>query len=313
MTRPDTRPLDTGRNDMHTLRFPGRNGDTMSTAITSHLTSLRLRGLSPAYIGARRRVLRDLTAALPVPLLDATPGMLAEWRAAMTHTPAVVCGYCSHARGFYAWATRTGLIPASPAADIPVPRKPRRLPRPISERDLATALDAAPPVIRAWIVLAAWCGLRCKEIAYLKAENIHLTASTPYILVSAESTKGGQREHVVELCDFAAAELAAAGIPARGWAFRRADGRHGPNQPHRVSQAVNGFLRDCGIRATAHQGRHRFATEALRHTNLRVVQELLGHADISSTAIYTEVSSESRLAAVRALPIPAAGRLRKAS
>ena len=56
---------------------------------------------------------------------------------------------------------------------------------------LLSALDSAPPRIRLWLVLAAWCGLRAREIALLRAESIRLDAEPPFLIVSSESAKGG--------------------------------------------------------------------------------------------------------------------------
>ena len=260
------------------------------------------KGRAPTYIYSRKLHIRRLAAALPVPLLDATRAHILTWRAAMPHTAGGVCGYVSHARQFYAWALTQGLIDNNPADSIPVPRKPRRLPRPIAETDLMAALEAAPPRIRMWIVLAAWCGLRACEIAYLRAECIRLGDGV--LLVAADATKG-HREHAIPLCDFAAAELAAAGLPIRGWTFRRADGQRGPNKPWRVSQLANEYLHDCGIAASLHQLRHRFGSQTYRGTHdLRAVQEMMGHSSPVTTAGYAELHNESAIAAVAALPVP---------
>ena len=52
------------------------------------------------------------------------------------------------------------------------------------------ALQLAPPRIRPWLVLAAWCGLRAKEIALLRAESVMTSARPPVLLVTAEATQG---------------------------------------------------------------------------------------------------------------------------
>jgi site-specific recombinase XerC len=285
--------------------LPRRKGGTVDDDVTRYLAHLRLQGLSPGTIYARKRLLIRLQLALPVPLNRATPQMLENWRASLEHTPAVIAGYVSHARCYYSWAVTQGLCPANPAAAVPVPRKPRRLPRPITEADLMAAIVAAPARIRAWLILAGWCGLRAKEIALLRAENLALRASPPAVHITWDATKGNG-ERLVVLCPWAAAELAAAGLPSSGWAFRRADGRPGPNKPHRVSQAANEFLHEHGIAATLHQLRHRFGTQLLRTSggNLREVQEALGHQSITSTTIYTLVETSSLAAAVAALPVP---------
>jgi len=276
----------------------------MDPVITRHLAWLALRGLAPSHIYTRKRHLIRLAAALPVPLLKATPAMLLDWRAAMTMTPAAVCGHVSHARCFYEWAVKEHLITENPATELPVPRLPRRLPRPMLDADLFDAVGHAPARIRLWLVLTAWTGLRVCEIAWLRAENIRLRDAVPHILVAYDATKGG-REHAVPLCPFAVSELAAARLPVTGWAFPRADGKSGPNAPHRVSKLINDYLHGLGLSATAHMGRHRYATELLPWTNLRVVQETLGHASPATTALYTLVRPADGAPAVAHLPVPA--------
>jgi integrase len=264
--------------------------------------------LSAGTIYGRRRALTRLAAQLPCPIDQADATMLAAWRAGMTRlTPAVVVNYVGMIRGFYLWLQEEGIRGDNPARRLPVPRKPRRLPRPITEADLRAAIAAAPPRIRPWLILAACAGLRAKEIALLRAENIVLDGGQqPAVFVAWDATKG-TRERFVPLQPWAADELRACGLPSSGYAFRRLDGQRGPNKPHRISQASNAFLREAGILATLHQLRHRYATQLLRSSggNLREVQEALGHASITSTTIYTLVETSSLAASVAALPVPA--------
>jgi integrase len=230
--------------------------------------------------------------------------MLADWRVSLDHhAPGVICGYVSHAAQFYGWAVAQGLAGSNPAALLAVPRRPRRLPRPIPTDDLMAALEGAPRRIRPWMVLGAWAGLRAKEVALLRAECLVL-AGCPVLLVASDATKG-IHERTVPLCDFAVAELRAAGIPRRGWVFGRADGQPGPNAPHTVSHLVNEYLRSLGIPATMHQLRHWFLTEAYQESgDLRLVQELAGHRDPATTAGYTAYSPGRAAEVVNAIPAP---------
>jgi site-specific recombinase XerD len=92
---------------------------------------------------------------------------------------------------------------------------------------------------------------------------------------------------VVPLSPFVLGELAAAGLPGRGWAFLRRDGMPGPNTPATVSHQANQALHAAGIAATLHQLRHRFASQLYRHSrDLRLVQDLLGHVNLATTAGY---------------------------
>jgi integrase/recombinase XerC len=272
--------------------------------LNDHLEHLRQSGYTTTSIYARSRALIRLAAVLPVPLIDADAAMLAAWRAAMTVTDGVIASYVCHAREFYRWAVTAGLRDDNPAAKLPIPRTGRRLPRPVGEPDLMRALALAGPRIRPWLVLAGWCGLRAKEIAYLKRESIMETVMPPVLLVATDATKG-RTERVVPLCAFAVAELAAAGLPASGYAFRRADGRPGCNEPWMISHMCNEHLHGCGISETLHQLRHRFGTMTYRATHdLRAVQELMGHASPVTTAGYAAFDSAGALAAVESLPVP---------
>lgn len=272
--------------------------------VRAHLHHLSMRGLAPATtIYTRGNVLHRLEAVLqPVPLLAATAADLAAWRASLTQAPSTIAGYISHVKSFYAWALAAGLITADPAAAIPVPKTPRRLPRPISEDALMHALECAPLRIRAWLVLAGWCGLRAKEIALLRGENIRLYDDSPVLLVASDATKG-IRERVIPLSPFVTAELTAAGLRVRGLVFRKMNGQ--PMPPWLVSKLANQHLHDCGIPDTLHSLRHRFLTMAYRGSHdLRLVMELAGHQSPTSTAGYTLLDPTEAVAAVNGLPVP---------
>lgn len=273
-----------------------------NAAVTAHIEWMRQRGLSPTYITARRRILTHLHGHLSKPLLRASAQDLSRWRAQLTVSPATVVHAVSHVREFYGWAAAAKLIPSSPAVGIPVPKIGRGIPRPVSEMRIAAALAGAPPRIKPWLELAGWCGSRAQEIARLRVEDIRLDAA--HLIVSAYAGKGG-RMRVVPLADFILAEIPSWNLPARGWAFPRFDGKSGPNAPWVVSQLANAYLHEQGIPDTLHAWRHRFATMALHGgANLRTVQELLGHANPATTAIYTAyIQAEGRVA-VNTIPLP---------
>jgi integrase len=241
-------------------------------------------------------------------LLVATAADLAAWRASLAAGPGAIADAVSHARGFYAWAAATGLRPDNPAAAIPLPSRPRRLPRPVAEDDLAAALACASERVRPWLVLAAGAGLRAKEIALLRRENVHDTARPRAILIAADATKG-HAERVVPMSAWVWAELQRAGLPASGWMFRRHDGRPGPNAPWLISQLAGRCFRAAGSSATLHMCRHRLLSLLYQQTrDLRLVQEVAGHASPRTTAGYTALDAGAAAAAVEALPVP--GRLR---
>ena len=292
-----------------TTTRPSRGDTTHATdtdPVTAHLTHLTQSGLSAGTIYGRRRCLARLAGFLPVPVLQADAADILAWRATLDGLSAgTIYNYCTHARQFYAWAARRGLLHGEDPADgLPVPRRPERTPRPISEADLAEAVTAAPRRIRLWLVLAAWCGLRACEIARLRCENIDL--ANQVLIVASDATKG-RRERVIPLCDYVIEQVAAARLAPRGWAFTRRDHQSGPVPPWMVSKLANKHLARCGISATLHQLRHRFGTQAYRTTrDILGVRELMGHQSITTTTLYTLADKPAQVAIVQALPVPAA-------
>jgi len=111
--------------------------------------------------------------------------------------------------------------------------------------------------------------------------------------------KGGN-ERMLPLHPDVFAALVALPMPRVGWVFLRPRG--GPYGPVRVSQDFNLFLRSAGVNATAHQCRHWFASTLYSRTrDLWIVQEMLGHANITTTAIYTAFDQRAAGEGVRML------------
>lgn len=275
--------------------------------IRGYLEFAEQSGLAVTTRYCRGLSLARLAAWLPVPLAEATPAMLARWRAGMQRrlNEQTILNYVTDARRFYAWLIDEGLAGGpNPAARIPVPRRRRRLPRPIRTEDLMHAITVAPDPLRCWLVLAAFAGLRCKEIALLRRECVLDTLRDPCLLIASEATKGGH-EHIVPMAPFVVAELARAGMPGAGWMFARADRAPGPNAPHTVSARVSRHLRECGIAATCHQLRSWFGTQAYAvDHDLIAVANMMGHRDLESTRGYALVSQARAASIVAALPVP---------
>ena len=278
----------------------------LASVLNAHVADMRLRDLSPLTITDRRAVIYRLARWLhPVSVLDASSADIAAWRASLTVGSKAVLTYAGHVREFYRFAVDAGYLDASPATSLRLPRPSRRLPRPVAEDDLTAALQCASPRVRPWLVLAGWAGFRACEIAYLRRENVIDTGPSPVLLVAEDATKG-RRERIVEMSPFVLEELRLAGLPARGWVFRRCDGQRGPNMPWLVSRLANITLRDAGSAATLHMCRHRFLTQVYQQTrDIRLVQELAGHASSRTTDGYAGYSRAGAAEAVASLPVPA--------
>lgn len=274
--------------------------------IEEHIKRLKIERKAPNTIRKRRQTLVRLSRHLPVPLLEAEEDQLLAWLEELSDlAPATVGGYLSQVREFYAWCVRTRRLRASPAADLPGPRRPRRLPRPIDYDDLVRAVTSATGDLRAQLVLAAWAGLRACEIALLRTEFVVLTGKHPHVFIASDATKG-RNERTVPLCPFAIAELQAYRPPSGEWFFGRPDGEAGHMSPWRVSQRVSKYLHELGIRATAHMCRHWFGTEYYEASgrDLRATQEVMGHLSPETTALYTKVRPTRAAAAAGRMPAP---------
>lgn len=262
--------------------------------IEGYLAHLRLRNLRPSTIEQRRRALHRLARTLGHPALYTTERQLARWYDGLNIAPEGRATELSHVRSFYQWALSEELIDVDPSRRLIRPRLQRRIPRPISERDLARALDLAPERIRPWLYLAAYEGLRACEIANLRREDILDTADPPMIVIT--EGKGG-KQRIIPLSPMVLEALAP--MPSRGWVFLRCDGKPGPNAPWLVSQAANRVLHKVNAHATLHTLRHRFATRIYHATkDLRLTQELLGHASPTTTAAYAAHSPSAAIDAV---------------
>lgn len=239
-------------------------------------------------------ILRRVEGHLGVPLLGASRVELeAWWDARLEEVSARSASIeLANVRAWYQWAVTFEHRADDPTGRIRRPRYQRCLPRPIPEPDLVLALDHAPERVRPMLLLAAYAGLRACEIAGLRGE--HLSDEAVFVA----DGKGG-RQRIVPMHPKVAAEL----VPARsGWVFPHLDGRAGPVRPHRVSHLCNGYLHAIGLPQTLHQLRHRFGTETYRAcSDIRVVQELMGHADPATTAGYAAHSVARAAEAVRNL------------
>jgi integrase/recombinase XerC len=260
----------------------------------------QVRGLSSNTVRVRLDFLHRLSEFTGLPLRDLEPGHLLRFeriaiagRAAESRR-----AYVCHIRAFYRWAVTTGLVQHDPSEVLTIPAVPRHLPRPIDEDDLAIAIDAARPKMRAMLTLAGWAGLRCIEIAGLDWSDFRREPDgSAYIHVRNGK---GRKERTVEVGQTVVRALQAYGPKRRGPIFLGQDGRQ--IDPKSVSSSVNRFLRLNGIEATMHQLRHRYGTQMFRVSrDLRMVQEQLGHASPTTTAIYTRPSPESAARAVREL------------
>jgi site-specific recombinase XerD len=279
--------------------------------LAEHASVMALQELSPGTVQLRMSVLRSLARFVsPTPLLEVTERDLNGYQRALlggVNGGAALRAesrrsYVCQLRVFYGWALDEGLIDKDPSRVLIIPKVPRGKPHPISEADLQRALAEAPPMVRVWLVLAAGAGLRAMEVAGLRREDIQDRAGTPHLVVRGK----GSKTRIVPLSGWVLAELQSYGLPASGPLFW--GGRTGaPVTAHAVSETTNRFLHRIGMPATIHKCRHRFATRLHRATrDIRLTQEMLGHVNLSTTAVYVDFDRDEAAVAIEGLTVGAA-------
>jgi integrase/recombinase XerD len=250
--------------------------------IDDFLRAAARRGLRPTYLRDVEETLRRYEREVGL-LEHATGDDIERWLDVRSER----CGngslavQVSHLSSFYRWAERHDRLAGSnPMALIDRPRVPVGYPRPISEADLAAALEGADRRTATMIRLAAYAGLRACEIARMSAADI-IDGQ-----IHVREGKGG-KSRVVPCHPSIQIDLAA-GYPRRGWLFPHPTQDGEPITANHVSQAVSRVMKKLDIPATLHMCRHRFATELLRVNSgdLVMLQRLLGHASIDQSLRY---------------------------
>ncbi|MBS0332626.1 MAG: site-specific tyrosine recombinase XerD [Proteobacteria bacterium] len=260
----------------------GRGGDLASASaqdVEAYFADLGARGLSPATASRRRAAVRQ----------------------------------------FYRFVLGEGWRADDPSRRVEAPKKGRPLPKVLSRAEVdrliaaAGARDGAQGLRLACMVELAYAsGMRISELTGLSLAA--LARDPAYLIVKG---KGG-KERLAPLNDAARAAVKAylgarpaflpKGDKANPWLFP-SHGKGGRLTPRRFAQLLDEAAADAGIdpaRVSPHVLRHAFATHLLEGgADLRVVQTLLGHADIGTTQIYTHVASD-RLAEVVASKHPLA-------
>lgn len=286
------------------LRIVNAHPKEVDSCVGEYLADQELAGLRPVTRYQHNTLLGRLSRHIsPTQLRDATSDQLRDFllRSKANGQPlsqGTRAGEASWLRSYFGWLHRTGRRADNPTEYLPRPKHPRRLPRPIGEPDLEMAIALADARMRAWLRLAAYTGLRAAEISMLRGENVLLSQ---HLIVIAEG-KGG-RPGVVPAHPSVLQSLTDWGLPQAGWVFPHTYKHDEPIKAWSVSHKAADYLRSCGIDATIHQLRHRFATAVYQTSgrDLRTTQELLRHATPLSTAIYTWVDPADASCRQRAL------------
>ncbi|MCU7917594.1 MAG: site-specific tyrosine recombinase XerD [Candidatus Thiodiazotropha sp. (ex Epidulcina cf. delphinae)] len=267
------------------------------------------RGLSPNTLSAYQSDLRKLAGWLETHkgygLLQAQRGDLQHYLGELARQgrkPRSSARLLSCLRQFYRYCLREGWSSVDPSVRIDAPKLGRALPKSLSEGEVEALLNA-PDVEdaqgmrdRTMLEILYATGLRVSELVDLRPEQVSLTQGVMRVI-----GKGG-KERLVPMGDEAQGWLERFYAGARGellgvrvcahlFPTRRGHGMTRQAFWHRIKK----HAATAGInpQVSPHTLRHAFATHLLNHgADLRVVQLLLGHSDLSTTQIYTHVARE---------------------
>jgi integrase/recombinase XerD len=284
-----------------------------------HLTVER--GLADNTLAAYRRDLERYVAFLAgrgVADLDdvdaKTIRAFIAWVSASTHGPdgepyraTTVSRMLSTVRTYHRFALREGLVTDDPTAGVVRPRLPRALPHPLTVEQVTAIVEApgdATPVAardRAILELLYGAGLRISELVGLDVDDVDLEDAAVRVFGK------GSKERLVPIGRMARDAVAAyltRGRPALATGRSRAalflNTRGGRLTRQSCSRLLDAHRTRAGITrvVTPHDLRHSFATHLLEGgADVRVVQELLGHASVATTQVYTLVTTEHLRAA----------------
>ena len=210
--------------------------------------------------------------------------------------------FLSSVRGFFRYQLREGVLDADPTLDIESPKLGRPLPKSLSEEEVDALLAAPDPEDtleardRTMLELLYACGLRVSELVGLKLSQLSLNQGVVRII-----GKGG-KERLVPMGEEALSALQEyldssrmvllKNVPS-DVVFPSRRGTQMTRQAFWYRIKLYGQRAGIGSKLSPHTLRHAFATHLLNHgADLRVVQLLLGHSDLSTTQIYTHVARE---------------------
>jgi integrase/recombinase XerD len=205
-------------------------------------------------------------------------------------------------RGFYRFLAREGVLPTDPSRLLDMPKSSLKLPDVLTVEEVRRLLNAPTSDRAAGLRDAAMlellyaAGLRVSELVGLKLQDVHLDGG--YVRVLGK----GSKERIVPIGQFARDRILVyleqargrlAGATASRFLFVARAGR--PMTRQGFWKLLRAYARAAGLvrKVTPHSLRHSFATHLLEGgADLRAVQVMLGHADISTTQIYTHVAAD---------------------
>ena len=199
-------------------------------------------------------------------------------------------------RGFFKWVTSVGILEKNPASTLEQPKVPQRLPKVVTVKEIEEMLhNNLTPFQHVIMELLYSCGLRVSELVNLKVNDIDLASK--YVRCFGK----GSKERIIPIGEVAK-QTVKEYLPQRELLVKKFNlntkrlliletGRLITRQDVYTFIHAQGKLINKNI--SPHTLRHSFATHLLENgADLRIVQELLGHSDVSTTQLYTHISKK---------------------
>ncbi len=271
----------------------------MYEIISQYLEYLELEnGLSSNTIDAYRRDLYDFAAGVEdIDKVDRiTINSYIRTLKERKLAPTSVIRKVASLRGFFKWTTSMNILEKNPASTLEQPKVPQRLPKVISLKEIEEIFQTnLKPLELVIMELLYSCGLRVSELVNLKINDVDLASK--YIRCFGK----GSKERIVPFGS-KALEAVKKYLPERELIFKKynlnskrllvlENGRFINRQD--VYNLIHEHGKMIHKNISPHTLRHSFATHLLENgADLRVVQELLGHSDVSTTQLYTHISKK---------------------
>jgi len=287
---------------------PSEPSEAWRAALAAHADDLARRSAAPrtrrAYAGDLVRFAAWATAHGAEPG-DVRLRLVRRYAAELSQqgaAPTTVARKLAALRGLFRTLVELGALDQSPADLVGAPKRPQRLPAVLPAAEVAALLDRIPAAAplerrdRALFELAYACGLRAEELVRLDVDALRFDAEEVRVEGKGSKTRfvpiGEHALRALErYLEAGRPELAAAGEGERALFLSRSGRRLSTSD---VRRRLRAWTRRAGLAAgiSPHALRHSFATHLLDGgADLRAIQELLGHASVSTTQIYTRVES----------------------
>ena len=273
----------------------------MYQTIGEYLEYLELeKGLSQNTLDAYRRDLEDFCDEVDIENINSVDRLMINSYVRILkekkYAPTSIIRKVASLRGFFKWATAVGILDKNPAATLEQPKVPQRLPKVITVKEVEEMLhNNLTPLQHVMMELLYSCGLRVSELVNLKVSDIDLASK--YVRCFGK----GSKERIIPIGE-TAKNIVKEYLPQRDLLIKKYNlstkrllildnGRLITRQDVYTFIHAQGKLINKNI--SPHTLRHSFATHLLENgADLRIVQELLGHSDVSTTQLYTHISKK---------------------